>query len=410
MQAFEAVQGFMQDAAERIGLNGGLREALSTPFREVWVQVRFPMDDGSLGVFTGYRVQYNNARGPFKGGIRFHPLVSIDEIRCFAALMTWKTALADVPFGGGKGGVIVDPKLLSVAEVERLARAYIRAIAPVIGPHEDVPAPDVNTNAQTMGWMFDEWSALAGYHPAVITGKPISVGGSLGREEATGRGALIVLDKIAEDRSLSRNDTRVTVQGFGNAGSWFAKLAHQVGYPIVAVSDSKATIVNEHGVDPIAVAEHKRETGSVADFPGAETRSPDDIIDVPAEIFVPAALEEAVNEENCERLQAGIVVEIANYPTTPGADRELNKRGVTVVPDILANAGGVVVSYLEWTQNMQHDAWPLEKVNRRLTDKLRLATSQVTGRAEGQQISLREAAYELAVAKVAEAEGDRGHQ
>lgn len=410
MQAFEAVQGFMQDAAERIGLNGGLREALSTPFREIWVQVRFPMDDGSLGVFKGYRVQYNNARGPFKGGIRFHPMVSIDEIRCFAALMTWKTALADVPFGGGKGGVIVDPKLLSLAEIERLARAYVRAIAQVIGPHEDVPAPDVNTSAQTMGWMFDEWSSLAGYHPAVITGKPISVGGSLGREEATGRGALIALDKIAEDRSLDRSDTRVTVQGFGNAGSWFAKLAHQIGYPVVAVSDSKATISNPNGLDPIAVDAFKRETGSVADFPGAKTSASEDILDVPTEVFAPAALEEAINEGNVDRLEASIVVEIGNYPTTPGADEELHKRGVTVVPDILANAGGVVVSYFEWTQNMQHDAWPLEKVNRRLTEKLREATGRVTGRAEGQHIPLRAAAYELAVATVAEAELDRGHQ
>jgi glutamate dehydrogenase (NAD(P)+) len=398
----------MKEAADRISLNGGLREALSTPFREIWVQVRFPMDDGSLGVFTGYRVQYNNARGPFKGGIRFHPLVSIDEIRCFAALMTWKTALADVPFGGGKGGVIVDPKMHSLAEIERLSRAYVRAIAPVIGPHEDVPAPDVNTNAQTMGWMFDEWASLAGYHPAVITGKPISVGGSLGREEATGRGALIVLDKIAEDRDLDRTDTRITVQGFGNAGSWFAKLAHQLGYPIVAVSDSKATITNPNGLDPIAIDQHKKETGSVADFPGAETHSPDDIIDVEAEVFVPAALEEAINEENCEQVKAKIVVEVANYPTSPGADRELAKRGVTVVPDILANAGGVTVSYFEWVQDLQSFFWSDDEIHQKLAVIMARAYDNVARRARENECDMRTAANMLAIGRVAEATTMRG--
>ncbi|MEX0833432.1 MAG: Glu/Leu/Phe/Val dehydrogenase dimerization domain-containing protein [Actinomycetota bacterium] len=410
MQAFEAVQGFYQTAAQGIGLDPGLREALGGPFREIWVQVRFPMDDGSLGVYSGYRVQYNNARGPYKGGIRFHPMVSIDEVRCFAALMTWKTALGDVPFGGGKGGVIVDPKVLSTAELERLSRSYVRSIAPVIGPHEDVPAPDVNTNAQTMGWMFDEYSSIAGYHPAVITGKPVSVGGSLGRAEATGRGGLIVLDKLAEDSGLKRAGTKVSVQGYGNAGSWFAILAHDLGYPIVAISDSKGAIVNPQGLDPTAVLAHKAETGSVADFKNAETLAPDAIIGVEADVFVPAALEEAINGENCDELKADVVLEIANYPTTPEADKALNDRRVTVVPDILANAGGVVVSYLEWTQNMQHEQWTEEKVNRRLTDKMRTSTGEVTGRALAQDITLRESAYEIAVARVAQAEHDRGHQ
>jgi glutamate dehydrogenase (NAD(P)+) len=410
MQAFEAVQGFYRSAAERLGLANGLQEALGSPYREIWVQVRVPMDDGSLGVYSGYRVQYNNARGPFKGGIRFHPLVSIDEVRCFAALMTWKTALGDVPFGGGKGGVIVDPKVLSTAELERLARSYVRAIAPVIGPHEDVPAPDVNTNAQTMAWMFDEYASIGGYHPAVITGKPISVGGSLGRAEATGRGGLICLETLIESRALKREDTRLAVQGYGNAGSWFAILAHELGYPVMAISDSKGTITNPNGLHPRAVLDHKSKTGSVADFPGAETSSPDDIVATDAEVFVPAALEEAINAENADSVKAGIVLEVANYPTTPEADALLTKRGVSVVPDILANAGGVIVSYLEWTQNMQHDSWSEEKVNRRLNDKMRKATSEVIALSVGKGITLRDAAYEIGVARVAEAEGDRGHQ
>jgi glutamate dehydrogenase (NAD(P)+) len=261
-----------------------------------------------------------------------------------------------------------------------------------------------------MAWMFDEYASIGGYHPAVITGKPISVGGSLGRAEATGRGGLICLETLIESRALKREDTRLAVQGYGNAGSWFAILAHELGYPVMAISDSKGTITNPNGLHPRAVLDHKSKTGSVADFPGAETSSPDDIVATDAEVFVPAALEEAINAENADSVKAGIVLEVANYPTTPEADALLTKRGVSVVPDILANAGGVIVSYLEWTQNMQHDSWSEEKVNRRLNDKMRKATSEVIALSVGKGITLRDAAYEIGVARVAEAEGDRGHQ
>lgn len=377
-------------------------------YREVSVQVRVPMDDGTLGVFHGYRVQHNGARGPFKGGLRFHPQVSLDEIRCFSSLMTWKTALVDVPFGGGKGGVQVDPKGMSVAEVERLSRAFIRSISPVIGPMVDVPAPDVNTSAREMGWMYDEYSRMFGDSPAIITGKPIALGGSLGRAEATGRGALISLDTIAEERGWTRERIRLAVQGYGNAGSWFARLAHRLGYRVIAVSDSRGAIVNPEGLDPEAVFDHKRATGSVIDYKQADTIDGEDIIAVDCEVLVPAALEESIRKENSDRVQANLVLEVANYPTTPEADEELFVRGVTVVPDILSSAGGVAVSYLEWVQNLQRERWTEQRVNDRLTELMASASREVIARANGIGASYREAAYEIAIERVAEAERARG--
>src|SRR2546426_2596749 len=288
--AFEAVRGFYEQAAEKLGLELSLREALSTPTREVTVQVRVPMDGGGFKVFKGYRVQYNNARGPYKGGLRFHPTVSLDEIRCFAALMTWKTALMNIPFGGGKGGVQVEPKLLSEAELERLSRAFMRGIAEVIGPNVDVPAPDVNTNPKIMAWMADEYSRRYGPTPAVITGKPISVGGSLGRESATGRGALICLDGVVKARGWSREETTLAIEGYGNAGSWLAILAADLGYRIVAVSDSKGGIHSPGGLHPEKGLAHKADAGSVGGFEGAETIDGGDIFVLDCTALVPAAL------------------------------------------------------------------------------------------------------------------------
>ena len=408
MEAFEAVRGFFEQAADRLGLESSLKEALAMPVREVAVQVRVPLDDGSLGVFPAWRVQHNSARGPHKGGLRFHPQVSLDEIRCFASLMTWKCALVDIPFGGGKGGVQCEPKLLSIAEKERLSRAFIRAIGPVIGPTVDVPAPDVNTSAREMGWMYDEYSRAHGDAPAIITGKPVSIGGSLGRESATGRGALLCLDRIAHARGWTREKVRLVVEGYGNAGSWFAILATQLGYKVVAVSDSKGAIHNPEGLDPRAVLSHKREAGSVVDFKYAEAIDAHDLIAVDAEVLVPAALEESIRGDNAERVAANYVVEVANYPTTPEADDALTARGVTVIPDIIGSAGGVVVSYLEWAQNMQHESWTEDKVNDRLRRHMETATDAVLGRADASGITQREAAYEIAVERVADAERARG--
>lgn len=408
--AFEAVRGFYEQAAEKLQLELSLREALATPTREVTVQVRVPMDGGGFKVFKGYRVQYNNARGPYKGGLRFHPIVSLDEIRCFAALMTWKTAIMNIPFGGGKGGVQVEPKLLSEAELERLSRAFMRSIADVIGPTVDVPAPDVNTNPQIMGWMADEYSRRYGPNPAVITGKPISVGGSLGREAATGRGALICLDQVVRARGWRREETTLAIEGYGNAGSWLAVLAAELGYPIVAVSDSKGGIHSSQGLHPEKVLAHKHETGSVVDFAGAETISNGELFSVDCRVFVPAALDESINERTVGQIRAQVILEEANYPVTTEADRILADRGVTVVPDILASGGGVAVSYLEWVQDLQREQWMEDRVNGRLEELMETATGQVLARSDADGIPLREAAYLIAVERVAEAEKARGYR
>jgi glutamate dehydrogenase (NAD(P)+) len=408
--AFQAVRGFYEQAAEKLELELSLREALATPTREVTVQVRVPMDGGGFKVFKGYRVQYNNARGPYKGGLRFHPIVSLDEIRCFAALMTWKTAIMNIPFGGGKGGVQVEPKLLSEAELERLSRTFMRSIADVIGPNVDVPAPDVNTNPQIMGWMADEYSRRYGPNPAVITGKPISVGGSLGRESATGRGALICLDQVVRARGWRRDETTLAIEGYGNAGSWLAVLAAELGYPIVAVSDSKGGIHSPEGLNPEKVLAHKHETGSVVGFDGAETISNGDLFSVECKVFVPAALDESINERTVGQIKAQVILEEANYPVTTEADRILADRGVTVVPDILASGGGVAVSYLEWVQDLQREQWMEDRVNGRLEELMETATGQVLARSDADGITLRDAAYLIAVERVAEAEKARGYR
>ena len=405
---FEAVQGYLERAADRIRLDDGARKVLSTHRREVAVSVRVSRDDGSFDVYQGWRIQHNGARGPFKGGLRFHPNASRDEFRCFSALMTWKTALLDVPFGGAKGGVKVDPKTLSLAELERLCRAYISAIELVIGPYRDIPAPDVNTGPREMAWMYDEYSKSRGDSPAVITGKPVGLGGSLGRDVATGRGALFALDRIVRSRRWTRDHIRVAVQGFGNAGASFAQLAHHVGYRVVAVSDSGGAVVNPEGLIPRDVLEHKRATGSVTGHKHADTIPGEDLVGVECEVFAPAALEESLRIDNAGRVRANLVLEIANHPTTPEGTRLLHDRGVWVIPDILGSAGGVTVSYLEWVQNLQRQRWSEEQVNGRLKDLMESATDLVLERADEGGISHRAAAYEIAVERVATAGRARG--
>ena len=408
MEMFEAVRGFFDRAADRLHLDDATRTVLSTPRREVAVQVRVPMDDGRLDVYPGWRVQYNAARGPFKGGLRFHPNASLDEFRCFAALMTWKTALLDVPFGGGKGGVKVDPKKLSEVELERLSRAFFAAIDMVVGPYRDIPAPDVNTGPREMAWMYDEYSRIHGDSPGVITGKPITVGGSLGRDSATGRGGLFCLDRLAHHRGWTRERINVAVEGYGNAGSWFAILAHRMGYRIVAVSDSKGAIYCDEGLNPMDALDHKLETGSVIGFKHADTIDGPDIIAVDCEVLVPAALEESIRADNADTVKANVILEIANYPTVPDADEALAARGVTVIPDILASAGGVTVSYLEWAQNIQRERWGEDRVNGRMQELMEASTDATLERANENAISHRAAAYEIAIERVAAAGHVRG--
>jgi len=407
--AFEAVRAFFADSAERLDLEPEVRDVLSRPQQELVVQVRVPMDDGTLAVYDGYRVQYNGARGPYKGGIRFHPQVTLDEVRCFAALMTWKTALLDLPFGGGKGGVQVDPHLLSTPELQRLSRRFMDAVGLLVGPTRDVMAPDVNTDARVMGWMFDEFTRRVGHFPEVSRGKPLALGGSLGREAATGRGAVFALDHIIHREDRKARDTTIAVQGFGNAGSWFAQLAHEMGYRIVAVSDSKGAVVNPDGLEPHMVLTHKKETGSVVDFYAGETLECEEVFAVDADVLVPAALSHALVGPNLGFVKARIVLEVANHPVAPDADRALAERGVMVVPDILASAGGVVVSYLEWAQNMQHEQGREKRVNARLKDMMETATEVVVTRADRDELTLRAAAYDIAVERVAEAERARGY-
>jgi glutamate dehydrogenase (NAD(P)+) len=410
VSAFEAVGGFYEQAAERLGLELSLREALATPAREVTVQLRVPMDGGGFKVFGGYRVQYNNSRGPYKGGIRFHQDVSIDEIRTFAALMTWKTALMNIPFGGGKGGVRVDPKLLSEPELERLARAFMRAIADVIGPHVDIPAPDVNTGPKEMGWMADEYSRKYGPNPAVITGKPVVLGGSLGRDAATGRGAAICLERLVKARGWSREETSVVVEGYGNAGSWLALILEDLGYAVVGVSDSTGAVVSLKGLSPTKALAHKGETGSVVGLPGTEAVSGQELLGMDCTVLALGALERSIHEGNAESIKSQVILEMANYPVTPEADEVLADRGVTVVPDILASGGGVAVSYLEWVQDLQREQWPEDRVNDRLYELMGAATDQVMARAESEARPLRDAAYMIGVGRVAEAEIARGYR
>jgi glutamate dehydrogenase (NAD(P)+) len=408
MTLFEAVQGFLDQAADRIGLDGGARKVLSTHRREVAVSVRVPRDDGSFDVLDGWRIQHNGARGPFKGGLRFHPNASLDEFRCFSALMTWKTALLDVPFGGAKGGVRVDPKELSDEELERLCRAFFSAIEPVVGPQRDIPAPDVNTGPREMAWMYDEYAKHRGDTPAVITGKPIELGGSLGRDSATGRGAVICLDRIAHQRGWSRDKIRLAVEGFGNAGSWFAILAAEMGFRVVAASDSRGAVVNDEGLDPHRILAHKRDTGSVVDLKGAETIDGKDIFGVNCEVLAPAALEASIDSAVADAIRANLVLEVANHPVVPEADRALTDRGVAVIPDILGSAGGVTVSYLEWVQNLQRERWSESHVNQRLRELMEAAVDEVLDRANRGATTLRMAAYEIAVERVAEAGRLRG--
>ncbi len=399
-----------KDAADVLGLTANEQLLLKTAFRELKVEVPIHMDDGSLKVFNGYRVQHNGARGPAKGGIRYHPSVEIDEVRSLAEAMTWKTALANIPFGGAKGGVNCDPLLMSPAEVERVTRKFISRIHHILGPYRDIPAPDVNTNAQVMAWILDEYSSRHGYSPACVTGKPLELGGSLGRAQATGRGAMFVIREYMGDIRRPMQGLRVAVQGFGNVGSNAALLLEEQGCGIFAVADVYGGIISAGGkpLSMVDLVAHVKKTGSVIQFPGTEPIANDELLLLDCDVLVPAALECVLHEGNAAHVKAKVIAEAANLPTTPEADEIFARRGVTVLPDILTNVGGVIVSYFEWAQNLQQTFWSEAKVNDDLYRIISAAYRDVAGLAASHKIAFKRAAYQLAVERVARAEKLRG--
>ena len=399
----------MEQAAGRLGLEPGWVEWLRRPQRALVVSVPVRMDDGSIQVFTGYRVQHNTARGPAKGGIRYHPHVTLDEVTALAMWMTWKCAVLEVPYGGGKGGIACDPSRLSRGELERLTRRFTWEIADFIGPYRDIPAPDVYTNSQVMAWVLDTYSQRVGHpEPAVVTGKPLELGGSPGREAATGEGCAVCAEQALRRLGIPVERARVAVQGFGNVGIYTALALARRGARIVAASDSRVGVVDPRGLDVEALVAHKRRTGSLAGFAAGTPVAPGDVLAVECEVLVPAALEGAVHEENAGSVRAAVVCEGANGPLTPQADRVLRRRGIVVVPDILANAGGVTVSYLEWVQALQGQTWELDRVQQELERRMSRAFQQVWDKARELDSDLREAAMVLAVERVVQAMRLRG--
>lgn len=404
-----AVEQF-NDAAEIIGLNQGMRDLLSRCEREVTLNFPVKMDDGSVQVFTGYRAQHNSAAGPTKGGIRFHQDVSLPEVKALSMFMTWKCAVVGLPYGGAKGGVIVNPKAHSIHEMERITRRFAEGLGSVIGPHRDIPAPDVNTSPQTMAWIMDSYSRATGqYEPAVITGKPLLLGGSEGRVEATGRGVVFAIENAVQRESFRLDESRVVVQGYGNVGSVATDLIEQLGATVVAVSDSSSGIYNPSGLSMKAVKEFKRTNGTLKGFPLADAVTNEELLELPCEILIPAALENQLTEETAPKVQARLIAEGANGPTTPEADEIFADRGIIVVPDIYANAGGVTVSYFEWVQALQAYPWTEEEVNERLRRIMARSYNQMRATAEKYQIPYRTAAMVGAVERVAEITRLRGY-
>ncbi|MGI8586896.1 MAG: Glu/Leu/Phe/Val family dehydrogenase [Chloroflexia bacterium] len=406
---FKVAQEQIHIAAEKINLDPGMEAILRQPERELHVHFPVRMDDGSIRVFDGFRVQHSTARGPAKGGIRFHQDVSIDEVKALATWMTWKCAVVDIPYGGGKGGVIVDPKHLSLGELERLSRRFITEIQGIIGPERDIPAPDVNTNSQIMAWMMDQYSRNKGYPvPGMITGKPLPLGGSLGRNEATARGLQFCVREAAKATGMDLQGATVVVQGYGNAGNIAARLLAGDGAKILAVSDSQGGVYSKDGLDPVKALRYKEEHGTVGGFPGTDKVSNAALLEIPCDILVPAALEGQITASNADRIKAKMIAEAANGPTTPEADRILHAKGVLMLPDILANAGGVTVSYFEWAQNIQGFYWTEEEVDQRLHRVMVRAFNAVYEGAQQHNVDMRTAAYIVAIRRVAEAVRLRG--
>ncbi|MBI4508870.1 MAG: Glu/Leu/Phe/Val dehydrogenase [Deltaproteobacteria bacterium] len=399
----EVLNAEFDQAAKVLRLEDDLHELLKTPYRELHVQIPVRMDNGTLKIFKGYRIQHNAVRGPYKGGVRYHHEVDRDEVLALAVLMTWKTAVVNIPFGGAKGGVECDPTKLTRNELRQITRGYIGKIGHIIGPQRDIPAPDVNTNEQTMAWMMDEWGKMNGYQPAIVTGKPVALGGSLGRREATGRGVVMNIEEACRMLRIDLSRTTAVVQGFGNVGSFAAKFLVEAGAKVVGASDVGGGVYNPKGLDVPALTAHVAEAKTVVGFRDAEQITGDHLFDLPCDIFVPAALGGVITEKTAPKIRARLVAEGANNPCTKQGDEILRDRGITVIPDILCNAGGVTVSYFEWVQNLQQYRWTEERVNEELGLVLKKAFLDVHEQATRHNIPHRAAAWVLAIQRVAEA-------
>jgi glutamate dehydrogenase/leucine dehydrogenase len=410
LNPFEIALKQLDEAATLIHLESGMRDVLANPKRVLTVSLPVKMDNGKIRVFTGFRSQHNDARGPFKGGIRYHPQVTVEEVKALSMWMTWKCAIADIPYGGGKGGIICNPKEMSEIELERLTRRYAYSIADIIGPRTDIPAPDVYTGGKEMAWIMDTYSALKGNfgQPEIITGKPLSIGGSLGRTEATGRGLTFTVREAAKKLAVDLKQATVAIQGFGNAGQYAGQLLEDQGAKIVAVSDTRAAVFNKNGLNVEGLRNHKEKNGSVVGFPEAKAISGEEILETECTILIPAALENQITQKNASRISAKIVAEAANGPTTPQADEILFKNKILLIPDILANGGGVTVSYFEWLQNLRREYWTESDVNERLDKNISKAFADVYNTHEKHGVNMRKASTLLAIEKVAEATRIRG--
>jgi len=403
MKAFDATRVFFDAAAERLDLEPSVREMLLMPLRELQVQVSFERDNGEWATYVGYRVQHNKSRGPMKGGLRYHPDVDLDEVRALASLMTWKTAVVDLPYGGAKGGIGVDPKTLSTRELERLTRAFVDQIHDIVGPDTDIPAPDMGTDHRVMAWFRNQWEKYHGFNPSVITGKPVEEYGARGREEATGRGVGTLTTKLIKRLGRQPSDSKVAIQGFGNVGSHAAKFLHEAQFPIVAVADVSGTYFDADGLNIPDLLRHtlNHPRRSLEGYDKCEVLPAESVLWLEEiDILIPAALGHVINGENCDAVSASVIIEAANEPLLPLADQRLTERGVTILPDILANAGGVTVSYFEWVQNRQHYRWALDRVRQELEKTLSDAFEQVWQLSQQQKLSLRAAAYTLAITRV----------
>jgi glutamate dehydrogenase (NAD(P)+) len=406
---YAIVNHYFDRACENLGLPEDIKAVMQSSYREISVQLPVRLSNGKLKVFSGYRVQHNAARGPYKGGIRYHPEVDLNEVRALAMLMTWKTALVNIPYGGAKGGVDCPGDQLDQKELQSISRSFMDKVEKILGPNRDIMAPDLNTNAQTMAWMMDEYGKLHGHTPAIVTGKPISLGGSYGRESAVGRGLSYLLREAAPQLGLSPPESNCVVQGFGNVGYWTAKIMSQLGLTVIGVSNAEGAIRNDAGIDVEDLHRFVLEGGRLPDYERAEAIEPEDLLAIDCDVFVPAALGGMIHEGNADLMSCKILLEGANSPTTPVADEMLQEKGVFVIPDLLANAGGVVVSYFEWVQNMQHLRWEEREINDRLGTIMRRAYREINGVAKERGISLRIAAFELGIERVVEAARTRGY-
>jgi glutamate dehydrogenase (NAD(P)+) len=410
LTAFQAVNRNFEEAATILDLDGEMRSILTSTYREVSVQIPVRLDNGDLIVAQGYRVQHNGARGPYKGGIRYHPAADLEEVRALASLMTWKTALLDVPFGGAKGGVAIDPTGMSQGELQRLTRRYANGISHVIGVYRDIPAPDMNTNAQTMAWFMDAYSAREGFSPGIVTGKPLTVGGQPGREAATGLGVVYILEAYAKEHGIDLVGLPIVIQGFGNVGSFAGIEAAARGAKVVGVSDRFGAIYHENGLDVSELMTIVKRGGRVDEHEGPhDILTNEELLESPCDVLIPAALDEQIHQDNAADIKAKVIIEAANYPTTPGADKILGDRNIVVVPDILANAGGVTGSYFEWTRNIQQMPWPVERFNEALRDYMVRAYEATSTFSKQKGCTLRQAAFAIGIQRVAEAVRMRGY-